>query len=154
IVQIAPKVAHVRQAVAHAGQGEGLGADRAAFELVPRARCRNRSAGEWTDGVGRCERGAILVPAGIDEDPAAAVDLAELLRELLWMTTNQLGSPAMGEPRHRLDVGGPIEGHDDVESLGAGGLDPTVQAELEEQVAKAERRGAQDGWLVSQGIEI
>src|SRR5262249_968052 len=59
------------------------GLDSTALDLLPRARCRDGGAATGPDGVRRGKCRVIAVSAGVDVDPAASIDLAELLRQRL-----------------------------------------------------------------------
>ncbi len=71
----------------------------AAFELLPRARRGHRRARLRAHGVGRGERRAVAVAAGVDEDAPAAVGLAELLREALRIALDEKRADGVCEPR-------------------------------------------------------
>ena len=116
------------------------GADLAALDLLPGARRGHGCAPLGAHRVGRRERRAVAVAPGVDEDPAAAVHLVELLREVLRIANHEQRSDRMGESGDVAGVGVAVERHDDVEALGAGRLDPARQAQLVEQIAELERR--------------
>jgi len=130
IVELGPEIADRGDPLGHAAQGEALRPDGAAGDLVPRAGRRHRGPGSRADRVGSSEGGAVAISAGIDEDAAAAVRLRELLREVLRDAPDELGADAMGEACDILDLTDAVECDDDVEPLGAGGLDPAREAEL------------------------
>ena len=69
--------------------------------------------------VGGGKRRAVAVSSGVDEDPAAAIDLAELLREVLGMPLHQHRADRVREPRDLADIRLAVERHDDVKALRA-----------------------------------
>ena len=114
-------------------------------DLLPRARRRDRRAGFGPHRVGRRERRAVAVAAGVDVDAPAAIGLAELLREVRRDRARPAARPTAcanraTSPNRRLAV----ERDDDVKALRAGCLHPARQAELGEQIAqrRAPRRAA------------
>src|SRR6187431_645076 len=70
---VGPEVAGLLDPRRHVRERESAGIDRALFDLLPRARRRHRRAALRAHGVGRRERRAIAVAAGVDVDPAVAI---------------------------------------------------------------------------------
>ena len=115
------------------------------LDLLPRARRRHRRAALRAHGVGGGERRAVAVAAGVDVDAAAAVGLAELLRQVLRIALSRAACPTACANRATSPISAlAVERHDDVKALRAGRLDPARQAELVEQIAqrRAPRRAA------------
>ena len=65
------------------------GPDLPALDLLPRARRRHRRAGPRPHGVGRREGRPVPIARGVDQNPAAAIGLAELLRQVLGIARDQ-----------------------------------------------------------------
>src|SRR4029453_186189 len=90
-------------------------------------------------GVSRGEGRAITVAPRVDVDPAFAIHLAELLRELVGCELHRQRADRVGEARHLIHVRLAVEWHDQVEALRPGCLDPAGQAELLQHSAQTER---------------
>ena len=106
-------------------------------------------------GVGRGERGAVAVAAGVHVDAPAAIGLAELLRQLFRIARHQHGARRACANRATVaEVRLAVERHDDVKALRAGRLDPARQPQLVQQIAQRERCRAQRLGIVFRRIEI
>ena len=130
------------------------GRDLAFLDLLPRARRRHRCAALRANGVCRGERRAVAVAAGVDVDAALAIDLGEFLRQVIGGVRHEDAADRVRESRNVAHLRLAVERHDDVEALRAGGLHPRRQPELIEQVAKADRRGANGVDIIGGRIEI
>src|SRR5690349_14018214 len=97
---VRPEIARCLDALRHVPQREALRRHLPTFDLFPRAGSGHGSARFRTDRVWRRKRRAVAVSAGVDENPSAAVRLAELLRQVIGIARHEHGADGVRESCH------------------------------------------------------
>src|SRR5206468_7138476 len=114
----------------------------------PGARRGNRCARYRAHGVGSGKGCAVAVAPGVDEDPAATIGLAELLREMFRIALHEDCAHPVSELRDLVKAGLTVKRNDNVVPLRARRLDPAWETELSQQLADPDGRGAQNDGVV------
>ena len=153
-MHVRPQIAHLGDAAGHGPELECARTGLAALNLLPRARRRYRRAWPRPHRVRRSEGRAVTIASGIDQDPSAAIGLAELLREMLRVALDQDRAGAVGEPRDLAEVVLAVKRDDDVESLSSPMSSPSSSGPARAGGAQPERGCAQDVRLVLGRVEI
>ena len=102
------------------------------------------------------------VPRFMDHPEAVTLTLLAVLgavfmkgfREAIGLATHEQDAHGMSEARNRSDWRLPVERNNDVKTLRACRLDPGRQRQVREEIAQADRGGANGRRIVARGIEI
>jgi hypothetical protein len=94
--------------------------------------------------VSRGEGGVICIAACIDENPAAAIRLTELLGQVLRIAPDQQRASGIRKPSHVAVIRASIERYYNVEPFGARRLHLAFEPEFGQQIAKRDCRRTQN----------
>jgi len=87
--QVGPEIADVFYALGHVADSETSRRNLSAFHFLPGAGGGDRGAWSCANSVSSGERGAVIIPTGVDENAAAAIHFVKLACEIFRITRYQ-----------------------------------------------------------------